>query len=152
MRKTFTGAMLAAASLATAVVPAMPVQAAQPRFDAAVASAGDAQLVQAQYGQCYRGERSYDCRERLRVQQQSHRRYVYRNGRYEDQSGAAVAGAILGFVLGAAIAGSTSDRDYYQHHRNDRGWRNRCQSAYSGFDYRTGTYLGRDGYRHYCTR
>jgi hypothetical protein len=104
-------------------------------------------------GSCYAGEQRDDCRERLRVEQQSHRRYVWRDGRYEDQdaAGAAVAGAILGFVLGAAVAGSSSDRDYYQAHRNDRDWRNRCNGQ-PGFDQRSGTYLGQDGYRHYCTR
>lgn len=103
---------------------------------------------------CFPRERASDCRERLRVQQRSHHRYVWRNGRYEDQDAgnAAVVGGILGFILGAAIAGSNNDRDYYYAHRNDRGWRARCRSAYRGFDYRTGTYLGRDGYRHYCTR
>ena len=32
-------------------------------------------------------------------------------------------------MLGAAIVGSNSDRDYYNHHRNDRGWRNRCRAS-----------------------
>ncbi len=117
-----------------------------------MATPGDAQLTLAQNRGCFRGERAADCRERQRVEQRSHRRYVYRNGRYEDSSGAAVASAIFGFVLGAAIAGSQQDHDYYYSHRNDRGWRSRCQSAYPNFDYRTGTYGGNDGYRHYCTR
>jgi len=103
-------------------------------------------------GGCFAGERSADCSQRQRVEQRSNHHYVYRNGRYEDQSGAAVAGTILGFMLGAAIVGSNSDRDYYNAHRNDRGWRNRCRASYRGFDYRTGTYVGPDGYRHYCTR
>ena len=101
---------------------------------------------------CFPGERSADCRERGRAEQRSHKGYVYRNGHYEDNSGAVVAGSILGFVLGAAIAGSQQDHEYYNSHRNDRGWRSRCRSAYSDFDYRTGTYNGSDGYRHYCTR
>lgn len=103
---------------------------------------------------CYPGERARDCRERLRAERRSQHRYVWRTGRYEHHDGAnaAVVGGILGFILGAAIAGSNSDRDYYYAHRNDRGWRARCRAAHRGFDYRTGTYLGRDGYRHYCTR
>ncbi len=103
---------------------------------------------------CYAGERRDDCSERLRYESQSHRRYVWRNDHYEsdDAAGAAVAGGIIGFIMGAAIAGSNSDRDYYNAHRNDRDWRNRCSASYSGFDYRTGTYPGQDGYRHYCTR
>ncbi len=103
---------------------------------------------------CYPGERARDCRERLRAERRSHRRYVYRDGRYEaqDSANAAIVGGILGFILGAAVAGSERDRDYYYAHRNDRGWRARCRAAHRGFDYRTGTYLGRDGYRYYCTR
>jgi hypothetical protein len=103
---------------------------------------------------CYNGERGDDCRERLRYEQQSQRHYVWRGDHYENQdsAGAAVAGGIIGFMLGMAVAGSPSDRDYYNAHRNDNAWRSRCSSSYSGFDYNTGTYLGQDGYRHYCTR
>ena len=101
---------------------------------------------------CYNGESARDCRERLDVQQRSHRSYVWRNGRYEDRDSGAVAAGILGFILGAAIAGSDSDRDYYYAHRHDHHWRDRCQAAYDDFDYESGTYVGRDGYRHYCTR
>lgn len=105
-------------------------------------------------GSCYPGERRDDCRERLRVEQQSHRRYVWRDGHYEDQdaTGAAIAGGIIGFVLGAVVAGSISDREYYDAHKNDRDWRDRCSANHPGFDWRTGTYLGSDGYRHYCVR
>jgi hypothetical protein len=140
MRKKLIAAVMAVATLGSGVA-------------AAQASPGGAQLIEVQYGRgCFAGERSADCRERMRVEQRSHHHYVWRNGRYEDQSGAAIAGGILGFILGAAIVGSSSDRDYYNHHRNDRGWRTRCRSAYSNFDYRTGTYVGPDGYRRYCTR
>jgi Ni/Co efflux regulator RcnB len=100
---------------------------------------------------CFNGERSADCGQRRQAEQHGGHRYVWRDGRYEDDGGAAVAGGILGFMLGAAIVGSSSDRDYYSAHRYDRGWRNRCRTAYPGFDYRNGTYLGQDGYRHYCT-
>lgn len=148
MTRHFIALTLAAASLATAPL----AQAASLALDGGLATPGDAQFTLAQNRGCFRGERAADCRERLRVEQRSHRRYVYRNGHYEDSSGAAVASAIFGFVLGAAIAGSQQDHDYYYSHRNDRGWRSRCQSAYRNFDYRTGTYGGDDGYRHYCTR
>jgi hypothetical protein len=105
-------------------------------------------------GGCYAGERRDDCSERLRYEQQSHHSYVWRGDHYEDQdaAGAAVAGGIIGFILGTAIAGSSSDRDYYNAHKNDRDWHNRCASAYQGYDSRTGTYVGPDGYRRYCTR
>jgi hypothetical protein len=88
----------------------------------------------------------------MRAERRSNRHYVYRDGRYEDQSGAAIAGGILGFMLGAAIAGSNQDRDYYHAHRNDNDWRSRCSKAYRSFNPGTGTYLGTDGYRPYCTR
>jgi hypothetical protein len=99
---------------------------------------------------CYNGERYNDCSQRRSYERSSHRRYVWRDGRYEDQDTVG-AGAFLGFILGAAIAGTSSDREYYNSHRNDRGWRNRCRAAYPNFDRRNGTYLGQDGYRHYCT-
>lgn len=150
MTKTFISTALAAI-LAAATVGAPLAQAAQPRFDTTLATSGDAQLIQAA-NRCFPRERYSDCRERLRVEQRSNRHYVYRDGRYQDDSGAAVAAGILGFVLGAAIAGSQQDRDYYNSHRNDRGWRDRCRTSYHDFDYRNGTYTGDDGYRHYCTR
>ena len=107
-----------------------------------------------QPGGCYPGENPYDCQQRFGAQRRSHRNYVWRNGQYEEQNaaGATVAAGIIGFILDAAIVGSSSDRDYYYAHRDDHGWRNRCRSAYSSFDYHTGTYRGQDGYRHYCTR
>jgi len=144
MTKTFMTAALASVSLAAAVLAGAPAQA-QTRLDTALAAQGDAQLILAA---CYRGERSSDCRQRYRAEQSSHRHYVWRNGRYEDDSGA----AILGFALGAAIAGSRDDHDYYNSHRNDRDWQERCRTNYGNFDPRTGTYGGDDGYRHYCTR
>ena len=151
MTKTFITAALACASLAAASLADASAQAA-PRFDTALAAPGAAQLIQAAQAGCYRGERSADCRERIAVEQRSHRHYVYRNGRYQDSSGAAVAASIFGFILGAAIVGSQHDHDYYNRHRNDRGWQQRCRSSYRDFDPRTGTYGGNDGYRHYCTR
>jgi hypothetical protein len=103
---------------------------------------------------CYPGERSYDCQQRLSVQRRTHHNYVWQNGQYEDQSanGAAVAAGIFGFILNAAIVGSTSDRDYYNAHRGDPAWRTRCRGAYPSFDYNSGTYMGSDNNRHYCTR
>lgn len=115
---------------------------------------GPSQRADSSRGGCYVGERRDDCNERLRYEQQSNHRYVWRNDHYESQdaAGAAVAGGIIGFILGTAIAGSNSDRDYYNAHKNDRDWHSRCASAYQGFDSRTGTYVGTDGLRRYCTR
>ena len=150
MTRRFITASLAAVSLAAAFVGAS-AQAAPLRLDTALASPGDAQLILAQNRGCFAGERSNDCQERGRVEQRNNKHYVYRDGHYEDSSGAAI-GAILGFAVGAAIAGSQQDRDYYNSHSSDRGWIGRCQSAYRSFDPRTGTYMGNDGYRHYCRK
>ena len=100
---------------------------------------------------CFAGEDRGDCRERLRVQRRTNSTYVWRNGRYEASSGAATSGNIIGFAHGAPLVGSSSDRDYVNSHKNDRSWRTRCQRTYRSFNWRTGTYLGLDGSRHYCT-
>ena len=140
MKKQLITAVVAVAMLASNAVGAQPMQGNRGHSEG-LNSRG-----------CYSGERSSDCSQRRSAEQRSNHHYVYRNGHYEDSTGAAIAGGIIGIMLGAAVVGSSSDRDYYNHHRNDRGWRTRCRSAYNGFDYRTGTYLGPDGYRHYCTR
>ena len=147
MNKTLIVAVLAATTLSSTLAAAQPYQGGGRQ-------GGRGTVATQGRGDCYPGEPARDCRERLRVQQRSNRQYVYRDGRYEarDSTGAAVGAGILGFILGAAIAGSSHDRDYYSSHRNDRNWRGRCQRTYRSFDWRTGTYLGRDGYRHYCTR
>jgi len=143
MRKTLTAVVVAALGLSSTACANGPYYGERTHRDA-------------QYSRgCYAGERGDDCRERLRVEQQNRHRYVWRNDHYEEQdaaTGAAIAGGIIGFALGAAIAGSNSDRDYYNSHRNDRDWQSRCRASYSNFDPRTGTYVGQDGYRRYCTR
>ena len=138
INRSLVTAVLAVAMLSSGAAGAQPYQGGRGNYGP-------------QGGGCYPGEQGFDCNQRMRAEHRSHRHYVYRDGRYEDSSGAAVAG-ILGFVLGAAIAGSASDRDYYNNHRNDYGWRNRCRSSYRSFNPDTGTYIGRDGYRHYCVR
>ena len=149
MTKTFIRSALAAVSLAAVAAAGAPAFDAQPGFDTSLSSRGEAQLIQAS---CYDGERSSDCRERGRAERRGDHHYVWRDGRYQDDSGAAVAGSILGFTLGAAIAGSQDDRGYYNSHRRNREWRDGCRTNYQGWDSRSGTYLGSDGYRHYCTR
>ena len=150
MNKTLIAAALAAAAVGAGAACAQPLQ-----LDRSLASAGDAHVIQSQWhGGCYPGERAGDCRERSRWEHGGHHgHWVWRDGRYvNDDAGAAVAGSVLGFALGAAIAGSNDDYSYYQSHRGDRGWRDRCRGEYPGFDWRSGTYLGPDGYRHYCVR
>jgi hypothetical protein len=140
--KKIVAAILTVATLSTSACATGPYDQGGPRYQG-----------QARSG-CFVGERRDDCRERLRVEQQSNRRYVWRNDHYESQDAtdAAIAGGIIGFILGAAIAGSNSDRDYYDAHKNNRDWRSRCSASYPNFDARTGTYAGPDGYRRYCTR
>jgi hypothetical protein len=147
--KKFLSTALAVASLVGAAAPVAQAQG----LDRSLAQPGDAglQTVQWRTGTCFAGERPGDCRERMRWERRHHHHYVWRDGRYVDDSGAAIAGGILGFALGAAIAGSQTDYDYYNSHRYDRGWRARCRDL-PGFDWRSGTFIGRDGYRHYCTR
>ena len=155
MHKPLITAVIAIATLSSSLAGAQPMQGLQ-------GYGHHGQQGQQGYGQpgpqgaggCYPGEQPNDCHQRLSVQQRTHHNYVWRNGRYEDQnaSGAAAAAGIIGFLMGMAIAGSSSDVDYYHAHRNDRGWQTRCRSAYRSFDGNTGTYIGQDGYRHYCTR
>jgi hypothetical protein len=148
MHKTLITAVMAIATLSSSFATAQPMQGPPGHHG------GQGPQGRQMAGDCYVGESSHDCRERLSVQRRNRHEYVWQNGRYEerDPSGQTVAAGIIGFILGAAIAGSTSDRDYYHAHRNDNGWRTRCRSTYRSFDYNTGTYIGRDGYRHYCTR
>jgi len=162
MHKTLITAVMAIATLSSSLAAAQPMRGppgqqgrqGPPGQEGRQGPPGQHGREGPQNAGCYPGEPSYDCRQRLSVQRRTNRQYVWRDGRYEarDSSGATVAAGIIGFILGAAIAGSTSDRDYYNTHRNDRGWRTRCSRAYGSFNSGTGTYLGRDGYRHYCTR
>lgn len=144
---TLAGA-LAATAAAPIPAPAIPFQPAS--FQS------EARLVQVQYRYgCYAGERPGDCRERQHWERRYDRHYEWRDGRYyerrrNDDTGALIAGAILGFVLGAAITGSQNDYDHYYARRDDRDWRARCQARYRSFDWNSGTYLSRDGYRRYC--
>lgn len=77
------------------------------------------------------------------------RRYRdYRDNRRDES--AAVAAGFLGFVLGAAIAGSQGERSYAVARLGDPNWIAYCARKYRSFDPRSGTYLGYDGYRRYC--
>ncbi|HVV33315.1 MAG TPA: BA14K family protein [Vitreimonas sp.] len=61
-----------------------------------------------------------------------------------------VAGAILGFVLGAAITDSQERQTYAQSRLSNEAWLDECARRYRSFDRDSGTYLGYDGLRHYC--
>ncbi len=81
------------------------------------------------------------------------RDWLRRHGHRDDDHNAVFglfAGAILGFVLGAAIADSREQQEYAQSRLNDPAWIAYCARRYRSFDPYSGTYLGRDGLRHYC--
>jgi hypothetical protein len=149
---TATIAAVVLASGAAAPAGAYPVG-----VEPAIARDGDARLIRVQYGGCYAGEYPRDCRERLRWERRHGRGYEWRDGRYyrrdrddDNDVGAAIAGGIIGFALGAAIAGSQNDRNRYERHRGDRSWIARCRARYRSFDPASGTYLSNSGYRRYC--
>ena len=154
MRKALITASMAIATLSSSFAGAQPMQG-PPGQQGRHGPPGQQGRQGAQTARgCYPGEPARDCRQRLSVERRTRHQYVWQNGRYEerDTTGRTVAAGIIGFILGAAIAGSNSDRDYYNAHRNDNGWRTRCRATYHSFNSSTGTYVGRDGYRHYCTR
>ncbi len=57
---------------------------------------------------------------------------------------------MIGFALGAAILGSQADANRAYGRRDDRSHVAYCARKYRSYDPRSDTYLGRDGYRHYC--
>ena len=76
-------------------------------------------------------------------------------------AGNAGAGALIGGLGGAAIGGLTSPDQVYlgeppwrtARARGDAyasDWAAACSRRYRSFDSVSGTYLGYDGYRHYC--
>ena len=78
-------------------------------------------------------------------------------------AGSAGTGALIGGLGGAAIGAATDPRDFNlgpPPWRTARGyrveryasddWLNYCSRRYRSFDPASGTYLGYDGYRHYC--
>ena len=69
-----------------------------------------------------------------------------------DDTGAAIAGGIFGLAAGMMIAGAASNS---RANRNsvrgmDAEWIAYCARKYRSYDARTNTFLGHDGYRHYC--
>jgi len=91
----------------------------------------------------------------------------YRGG--HRNSGAALGAGIAGFALGAIVGGALSAPRYYDQpnvyyrpvaprrvYRVAPGRSSharhvaRCEAKYRSYDARTDTFLGYDGYRHYC--
>jgi hypothetical protein len=77
------------------------------------------------------------------------RRDRYRHYRHDNSN--ALAAGIIGFALGAAILGSQNDASRAYSYRSDRAHIDRCRARYRSFDAASNTFLGNDGYRHYCT-
>ena len=77
---------------------------------------------------------------------QRNRRYRNNNNNNND----ATTAAIIGFALGAAILGTQADARSSYGYAQDRNHVRQCARRYRNYDARSNTYLGRDGYRHYC--
>jgi len=87
------------------------------------------------------------------------RPYTYRDGRWYDDSGAAVAAGVIGLAAGA-IAGSAlaNNQTVVVQEPTHAGvpepytaeWYRQCDLKYNSFRASDGTYLGYDGKRHVC--
>jgi hypothetical protein len=69
--------------------------------------------------------------------------------------GIGFAAGVVGFMAGAAAASAAAHNSYYGHRFVGAGgvWRAHeaaCYDSYKSYDARSDTYLGYDGYRHYC--
>jgi hypothetical protein len=78
--------------------------------------------------------------------------YLRRYPDHRDDHSDAIITGLLGFALGAAIAGSEQDQRWAHSNLHNRRWLDRCARHHRSFDPRSGTYLGRDGLRYYCRR
>ncbi|HWA62307.1 MAG TPA: hypothetical protein VG939_13085, partial [Caulobacteraceae bacterium] len=90
MKKQLLTALAAATMLASGAAGAQPMQGG----DHGRGDRGHSEGLDRRG--CYAGERGYDCNQRRAVERRSHHHYVWRDGRYQDDSGAAVAGGVLG--------------------------------------------------------
>lgn len=96
---------------------------------------------------------------------------AYADGwRHHHRGGDLAAAGIIGLAAGALAAGiaTAPDREYYEpervyrpvrrHYVDDdyglepwtRDWYRYCANRYRTFNARTGTFMGSDGYRHFC--
>lgn len=77
------------------------------------------------------------------------RNHQQRYGQRDSNDSTALMAGIVGFTLGAAILGSQQQAQ--QARSRDRRWDRSCSRRFRSYDRNSGTYLGYDGYRHYCT-
>ncbi len=94
-----------------------------------------------------------EARKRDRYYSHNYHHDNYRYRRHHNHNGDAVAAGIIGFALGAIVAGQSQRnyvrRDYYA---RDPAWDHirRCERRYRSYDRYSDTFLGRDGRRYYC--
>ncbi|MEO8884358.1 MAG: BA14K family protein [Devosia sp.] len=72
-----------------------------------------------------------------------------------DDAGSAIAGGVLGFMAGAAVAGSGPHYSHYDSYDDGSfAWRHHvraCFRAYGDdYDPQSDTFIGDDGYEHRC--
>ncbi len=116
------------AAFAVGPAQAMPMTAASGLSTAAATAAQDARVEAVQW-----------------------RRYGHRHYYDGGDSGAAIAGGIIGLAAGAMIAGAAAAPPpppaYYYEGSDPVAY---CMQRFRSYDPRSGTYLGYDGYRHPC--
>lgn len=81
------------------------------------------------------------------VEQVQYRRRYYRGYRQDYDPGAAAALGIIGLAAGAIAGAALAPAPYAV---GDPNWIAYCSSRYRSFDPASGTFLGNDGFRHYC--
>jgi len=72
-----------------------------------------------------------------------------------DDAGAAIAGGVLGFMAGAAVAGSGPHYSHYDGYDDGSyAWRRHVRACFRAFgddyDPQSDTFIGDDGYEHRC--
>lgn len=100
---------------------------------------------------CYNYPRARECRD-YRANNYRHyddRRYHRRDRNRGNEAAAAIGGLVLGAIIGGVIANSERRSDERRYYRGD-SHQERCARRYRSYDYRTDTFIGRDGRRYYC--
>lgn len=93
-------------------------------------------------------------------------KYVQKNYYYRDNGANAVGAGLLGFGIGAIVGSALTPREVYVAPPPPRptyytpagygpppwtpDWYTYCYSRYRSFDPNSGTFIGYDGYEHFC--